>query len=291
MDDERDDVGARYLAHLTDPDLRTLVHADAVPSDEASARIAALRGSPGLVLDVLDRPPTSAALLNLVADRTITFISPFLLFAAAVHRTAHDLASSSYTPERAAPRLRVPVFDTGQLSGYLAVPAHRLFLAELLTRFARTSGGAIVERTPRGLRRRRWNSLDALSLARMLDGATPTQRSGIWLRLGDLSLFLAGVFPDAAGSAFGRVDPTRLALMSGLTGELDAATYPADTLEHLGARWYRLAAASIPASIPKAVLPYSAEEFHRARRVLNATSDRYLFPLAADWFAPPGQPG
>lgn len=287
MIDERDDIGARYLAHLTEPDLRTLVHADAVPSGEASARVTALRGSPGLVLDVLDRPNTSAALLNLVADRTITFISPFLLFAAAIHRTAHDLASSSYTPERAAPRMRVPVFDTGQLSGYLAAPTHRLFLAELLTRFARTASGVTFERTPHGLRRRRWNSLDAVSLARMLDGATPAQRSGIWLRLGDLSLFLAGVFPDAAGSAFGRVDPSRLALMSGVSADVDS-TNPADVLEWLGARWYRMATATIPAIVP--ALPDSAEEFHRARRVLNAASDRYLFPFAADWFNRPQVP-
>jgi hypothetical protein len=32
-----------------------------------------------------------------------------------------------------------------------------------------------------------------------------------------------------------------------------------------------------------------AADFHPARRVLNAATDRYLLPVQSSWFAPPGR--
>jgi len=293
--DDVDSVGTAYLDHLTDADLRALVHADDVSDADADARVRALRRSPGLLLDVLDRPATSAALLNLapLAPRRtgiqFSFISPFLVFAAAIHRTATDLATSSYTTERAAPRLRVPLFDTGQLSGYLATPSNRLFLAELLTGFARTASGVTTVRTPRGLRRRRWNSLDLTTLVTLLDTLPDPERPRIWRKLADLSLFLSGVFPDAAAhGAFGRVDVQRLARISGISAEPTAGVVPTDVLEWLGSEWYRLAGrAPSEQTTPRRPLPDSSARFRHARRVLNAATDKYLFPITTDWFAGP----
>ena len=146
--DELDQIGAAYLARLSDADLRALVRADEASSAEAAARVTALRRQPALVLDVLDRPATSSAVLNFAAspgaDRELVFISPFLVFAAAIHRTAADLAATTYAHERTAPRMRVPVFDSLQLAAYLAVPRHRLFLADLLSSFARISSGTTM---------------------------------------------------------------------------------------------------------------------------------------------------
>ena len=206
---ELEQAGREYLARLSDADLGALVDADAVTADRATARIEALHRQPALLLDALDRPATSAAVLNLAwatesgavheqtraADR-FAMISPFLLFAAAVHRTAADLAGASYAPERTAPRQRIPLFDGGRLSAYLASPRHRLFLADLLTSFARISGGVVL--APDGRHRRRWNDADPHRLAVLLDALPPAERPPVWKRLGDLALFLAGVFPDAA---------------------------------------------------------------------------------------------
>jgi hypothetical protein len=375
--DDRDTIGAAYLAHLTEADLRELAHAAEVSAAQADARIQALRRAPGLLLDILDRPAVSARLLNLTsADPAQRFalISPFLTFAAAIHRIAADLRASGYAPERTTPRLRVPVFDGPQLAAYLEEPAHRLFLAELLSSFARSSSGVIVTQTSRGVRRRRWNDLDLGRLA-MLLGALPEQdRPPVWRRLGDLALFLTGVFPAAIERALaGRLDPARLARSTGLAQPPASAAAPAELFEWLGAGWYRLAAShasgsaatmlartaltaadqqpghrpgddpaasgpgeraagdrpasdrpisdSRPASrlagpddraagdqlrtsglaVPPwsavatamsdataaAVLRDNAEHFHQARRVLNAAADRYLFPVAVDWFTPP----
>lgn len=315
-----DRVGAAYLSHLTEADLEALVHADEIPAAEAEARIRALRRAPALLLDVLDRPSVSAGVLNLAsadAGQRYVFISPFLVFAAAIHRVAADLRGSGYVPERTANRLRIPVFDGPQLAAYLAEPEHRLYLAELLASFARSSSGVIITRTPHGLRRRRWNDLDLGRLVMLLEALPEPDRPPVWRRLGDLTLFLAGVYPTAIERALaGRLDPVRLALVTGLGAPPpSAALGPAELFEWLGAGWYRLAASgtapgtatgalpgpvtgtatgALPGPAPgapketaTAVLRDNAEHFHQARRVLNATTDRYLFPITTDWFNPP----
>jgi len=322
--DDLDRIGGAYLSHLTEADLLALVHADEVPAATAEARLAALRRAPALLLDVLDRPAVSAGLLNLAsaeAGERFTLVSPFLVFAAAIHRIAADLRTSAYAPERTAPRLRVPVFDGPQLAAYLASPAHRLFLAELLGSFARSSSGVVITRTSQGLRRRRWNDLDLGRLAMLLDSLPEPDRPPVWRRLGDLALFLSGVFPAAIERALtGRLDPARLARTTGLAAPPAADLGPAELFEWLGAGWYRLAASHVgrvpmtsepvtPAPVQGApsaavampgpvvtsttgvsatALRDNAEYFHQARRVLNATADRYLFPVGVDWLTPPG---
>jgi hypothetical protein len=294
--DDRDQVGTAYLEHLTEADLRELVHADEVSPQEAGARIQALRSAPGLLVDVLDRPAVSARLLNLVGPevgRSFALISPFLVFAAAVHRIAVDLRVTGYAPERTSPRLRVPVFDGPQLADYLAQPAHRLYLAELLASFARSSSGVIVTRTPQGPRRRRWNDLDLGRLAVLLSALPEADRPPVWRRLGDLALFLTGVFPAAIDRALaGRLDPVWLARSTGLPALPSPDLGPAELFEWFGAGWYRLAAshataAPLPVSGP--ALRDNAEHFHQARRVLNAAADRYLFPIGLDWFPAPSR--
>lgn len=291
--DELDRVGTAYLEHLTDADLRALARAEQVPDDEADRRVRALRHAPALVPEVLERPDTCSQLLQVAGEptgRRFTFISPFLLFAAAVHRTATDLTIYPYAPERTAPRLRVPVFDSAELAAYLASPRRRLFLAELLASFARVCGGTAVTVTAQGPRRRRWNDTDPTRLAVLLDSVPPAQRPGVWRRLGDLALFLAGVFPDAAArTAPDHLQALRLARLTGLADEPGPEVSSTDLLEWLGRRWYlRAAERAINATTSSDLLREHAEHFHHARRVLNATTDRYLFPIGADWFATPG---
>jgi hypothetical protein len=292
--DDLDAVGVAYLEHLTDADLGTLVAADDVPAPARERRIAALRSQPALVLDVLDRPRTADQVLNLTggnpADERFVFVSPFLVFAAAVHRTAADLAARTYRVERAGGRMRVPVFDSANLAAYLDLPWRRFFLAELLASYARVSSGVMWTQTSRGWRRRRWNDLDPMRLAMLLEAVPESEKSGVWRRLGDAALFLGGVFPDHALRAGLGADPARLARLTGL-GESESPPEGTDglmMLEWFGARWYELAArrAAFATSAVR-LLQDHAEHFRDARGILNTTADRYLFPVASDWFAPP----
>jgi hypothetical protein len=289
--DELDAVGSAYVEHLSDTDLRTLVGADGVTVEEQDRRVQALRRQPALVLDVLARPATVDALLNLAGttgrrSERLTFVSPFLVFAAAVHRTAADLGQTYYTTERSGPRLRVPVFDSADLAAYLALARRRLFLTDLLASFTRVSSGVAWTKTSGGWQRRRWNELDPLRLAALLDAVPEDQKPGVWRRMGDLALFLTGVFPDRATPS-GPFDSNRLARLTGLSRPPEDDD-PLDLLERFGARWYLIAAErALAQTSTTAELRDAAEHFHQARRVLNAVTDRYLFPLSNDWFRPP----
>src|SRR5829696_811147 len=111
--DEREAVALRYAEHLTDTDLLTL-------AGGRREQAAALRVHPSLVLDVLDRPGVADSLLAARAEDPdrFTYVSTFLVFAAAVHRVSAALVGAAYVVDRTGPRSRLPVFDAPQLAAF-----------------------------------------------------------------------------------------------------------------------------------------------------------------------------
>ncbi|HXT42953.1 MAG TPA: hypothetical protein VN748_02410 [Pseudonocardiaceae bacterium] len=266
--DEREAVARRYGEHLSDHDLLVLAggRAEQVP---------VLRRRPVLVLDLLDRPSVTDAVLAVRRDEPglFSYLSPFLMFAAAVHRMGNALVGSSYVPDRTGPRSRLPVFDGPVLAAFAAEPQHRLFLAELLASYARLASGVVWRRCRDGWRRQRWDELDLPHLAALRETLPPDEQPGLWRRIGDGALFLAGVFPEYAERSLGLVEIARLQHATGL--RLDTAEGPiSDFLEELAGRAYQ----RVGGSVPRAVV----ESPRSARRVLTLVADRYLFPVAAD---------
>lgn len=209
--------------------------------------------------------------------------SPFLAFAVAVHRTAERLERARFVEERLTPRRRIPVFDVAPLRSLLAEPAQRYFLVELLASYTKVSSGIAWTRTRRGWHRRRFSELDPVRLAGLLEVVPPIERAGVYRRLGDLALFLTGVFPDRGVEGFGAVGTARLLRLSGLSPTSTEQLAGADLLEVLGGRWYRMAAAAVveaglPLSLSTTVARTMGEHFVDARRVLNLVADDYLFP-------------
>jgi hypothetical protein len=141
-------------------------------------------------------------------------------------------------------------------------------------------------------RTRRFSELDPVRLAGLLDGVPDAERPGVYRRLGDVSLFVAGVFPDYA-TLYG-VGPASVARLL-RAAQVPAAeqerlaTVPAiELLEQLGARWYRAAHHLAPVRTARLdVVADVAGRFQQARRVLNHVADRYLFAADHPWFAPP----
>src|SRR6201999_3553427 len=163
-----------------------------------------------------------------LASREAVMASPFLACAVPVHRAAADLAEVRYVAERAAARQKVPVFDAPELRDFLNSAARRLFLAELLTSFTRVTSGRYRVTVGGRARTRRFSELDPVRLAGMLDAVPEESRPGVYRRLGDVALFLSGVFPDyVAGQAFSPVNVARL---------LRAAHVPAGERERLVAK-------------------------------------------------------
>ncbi len=271
------DIERAYREHLTSGDLALL-------SDVAGGQplIAAL-SSPRLeqILFGLD-PQFDPSRLN----------SPFLTFAVAVHRVAERLTTMTYVNEWIGPRQRVPVFAVEPLRQLLDDPLRRFFFIELLASYTHVVSGSTWVATRRGWRRRRFSELDPVQLAGLLDTVTAAERPGVLRRLGDLSLFLTGVFPDhTAGTPLGR--PLSEAHLLRSAGLETARTQPGpantfELLELLGGRWYRLATRLSPApSGSVEVLATIAEHFTDARRILNVVTDTYVFPLRERWFGRP----
>jgi hypothetical protein len=272
-------IGRLYLEHLTDGDLGLLAGGSSPAVD--------VRQDPERIEALLDSPAVFRALFGASARDPLLHGSPFLVFSVLVHRAARDLRQASFVDEWVGPRQRVPVFDVGGLRDFGADPMRRLFLAELLASYTHVASGSIAVRTNRGWRRRRFSELDPVALVELAELVPAAERPAVYRRLGDLALFLTGIFPDyAAERLMGERQARRI----------ERALAPHDRegaerhdgiwlLERLGRRAYRLAqqAADRPGAMA-GVLAEVAENFASARRVLNFLTDRYLFPMRQRWF-------
>ncbi len=301
-------VGSEYAAHLTDTDLTLLASAagapapggppGAVPVLPADADAGWLRRDPAAIPELLGDPRVFDAVFGWADPGApprpgqAVPVSPFLTFAVAVHRSATELQSMGHVAERTGPRQRIPLFDAPALREFLGSPERKLFLAELLASFTRVASGRYRVRGGGRTRTRRFSELDPVRLAGLLDGVPDAERPGVYRRLGDVSLFLAGVFPDYA-TLYG-VGPSSVARLL-RAAQVPAAeqerlaTVPAiELLEQLGARWYRAAHHLAPVRTARLdVVADVAGRFQQARRVLNHIADRYLFATDHPWFAPP----
>jgi hypothetical protein len=288
-----------YLEHLTDDDLGLLSSAHRSATGEMLG-VAGLRGRPTAVEGLLSRPEVFEAVFG-VEKGADPFMrgSPFLVFAVAVHRCVEDLRQAVFVPEWLGPRQRVAVFDVEALRDFLADPTRRFFLVELLASYTHVASGSFWVQTRRGWRRRRFSELDPVRLASLLEVVPEAERVGIYRRLGDLALFLTGVFPDhTAMRALAPIDTARLLRAARLAAGADGPPVghaesvepagPVALLEHLGRRWYRLAYDTAPSPTgAMRVVGEVAERFRQARRVLNLVTDRHLFVLRDRWFSPP----
>lgn len=292
--------GAGYLEHLWPGDLGVILRLASRPEMETGPALALLRADPGLLERTLASPEAAELLLGGDAgdpDREpLVRASPFLTFAAAVERVCAELREATYVPEWVGPRQRVPLLGGDDLRELLADRQRRVFLAALLASYTRVASGTVWRETTRGWRRQRFSELDPVRLAATLDVLPESRHPAVHRRLGDLSLFLAGVFPDhTASRAFRPIDLQRLgraAAVAGPSGEVLADALETrggvGLLDQLGPRWYRLAAGgTAPAGAPARLLEAIAERFVQARRALNVLADRHLFPSPREWFPAP----
>ena len=134
------------------------------------------------------------------------------------------------------------------LRALVSDPLRRYFLVELLASSARVASGVTWTRTARGWRRRRFSELDPSRLAELLEVVELNERSGVYRRLGDLALFLLGVFPDHVPALGSGAATDRLLRLSGLGADRVTDLGGKDILELLGARWYTAAVSSATAN-------------------------------------------
>lgn len=254
------------IDQFTERDLGTLA---VIVGSDRDTLVADLRRKPWRVHDLL----SDDAVFDAVLDRhshPARLVSPVLLFAVLVHRAAEDLREATYVNDWAGPRTRLPVFDVAPLHEYLDDGGRIVFLARLLASFATPEPLPIPEDDP----------FDLVAIARWLDSVP--DRAGLMRRLGDLALFMAGVFPDHTGTRpLMPVDAERLGRGVGMTSDQILGLCDPGTLapglaamEALGARWYEL---SGDEGRQPPVVADVAHRFPAARRVLNHVADTYLY--------------
>lgn len=281
-----------YLEHLSPRDLDLL--AETAEGDSAEIRAQLVR-HPEIVDDLLASPRLFERLLG-VGRNLEPGVTPFLVFGVLVHRAALELRRASFVAEWSAPHKRLPVFDVAPLRDFLDDGGRRFFLIELLASFTRVAGGHWWVRTRRGLRRRRFSELDLVRLVPFVEQAPAATSPALYRRLGDVALFLSGVFPDhTAESPYDAVHRELLGRSAGLgAGEVAVGGGTDESalafLETLGQRWYRRARqeAATRIGVAPVYLDDVAERFGAARRVLNHVSDRHLFHLQPGWLMGPG---
>ncbi|MDQ6771794.1 MAG: hypothetical protein M3024_02205 [Candidatus Dormibacteraeota bacterium] len=261
-------IGLRYLEHLGPGDIAFLEAAAGRPLRPDTIR-AALSAEP--VYEALFGPGSIPAPVR---------VSPFLVFAVLIERVALQLQTAAFVEEWLGPGRTLPVFDVQGLRDFVAVDGNRLFLAELLASYTHVASGSTWRRTPRGWRRTRYSELDPVRLAELVEALPAAERPGVLRRLGDVGLFLSGIFPERVSRH--PLQPRELhrvgALLGGLPDELAlAGAGGMAQLEWLGRRAYRLAA-----------LPDRDAGFGPARRVLNVLAGRHLSGQRSNWFGAEG---
>lgn len=277
-----------YLARLTERDLALLVSA----SGGRGETVARLRAEPARIEELIGRSEVFDALFAPWSEHPFALASPFLVFSVLLEGSAKELGSTSFVREWVGPRRRIPVFDVEELRAFLDDRMRRVFLADVLASYTHVVSGSVWVRDRRGWSRRRFSELDPVRLAALLEVVPETERIGVYKRLGDLALFLTGVFPDATERLCRPVQVERLErTLAEVTGSVDdvpeAPPGALGLLEWLGRRSYRAVARVVrePALDTAGALAEVAERFDVARRVLNFLTDRHLFPVREDWFA------
>lgn len=211
---------------------------------------------------------------RICAEREILVrISPHLFFAVLLRRAKKDLPQRLYTIERSA-RQRIPVFDTQHVADFLDEPEVPDYLADMLASFTKVQSFATAVRVREGVwHRYRFSDMDIDGLIRYCQTIEQPQRFAFYKRIGDVCLFLTGIFPEwvlsrerypASGQPRPRLPWQRVRTMEDYREE--------------GSTFYEMAAQHETAQLMSLdkVLAQLSERFLDAQKALTYIAERYL---------------
>jgi hypothetical protein len=257
------------MLHLSEADLRFLVETVATNRRDYDHVVNLVRGKDDLLEPMLEDPKLVERLFR--EEETFVRVSPHLLFSVLLRQVRRELEKEAYVLEVDSKGKRIPVFEAPAVADLLANKPTRDYLAEMLAAFARTSSGVVYWKERGTWHKRRFSDIDMddmIELARIID---PETRPALYKRIGDIALFLSGIFPDHTAPVTRRRSP--------LSAKRTLADY-----EQQGTRFYRVAAHETDQAHWRPVFETLAEKFTLARRALNTLSDRYFRTHRARYF-------
>ena len=206
-------------------------------------------------------------------DEVFIKISPWLFFEILLRKAVKDLSRVSYTLEKTL-TMSIPVFDTRDLVELLAKEPLLVYLADMLSSFAKIESYTFSIRIgERSWKKIRFNDLDVLGLMSFCEAADDDLRMGLYKRIADICLFILGIFPDYVERNYryplsGEIRP-RFGRKARISPEQFAET---------GRKFYKLAAEHRSAEEFGLVGVFRKlhENFQIAQKPLNYIADHYL---------------
>ena len=217
----------------------------------------------------------------MAGKETVLQVTPFLAFVVLLRRARRDLAEASFTTELRSLQ-KVILFDTKEVVALLEQDSLRSYLASMLASFTRIESLSIAIRVRQGIYRRyRTNELDIEGLIRYSQAVEDARRFEPYRRVGDVCLFLTGLFPKAIETRY------RYPVSGEIRPRARSRTIASrEDYEAHGRAFYQLASEHDMAEAAglKNVLAALSEHFILAEKVLTFVGDRYLGMIKHDLF-------
>jgi len=206
-------------------------------------------------------------------EEVLVRVSPWLFFIVLLRRARHELEKEPFTVERR-DQQKVFLFDTDQVIELLQQESLQDYLAAVLASFTRVRSFTIPVRARRGIwHKYRVSDLDVGSLVRFSETVDEAFRFDAHRRIGDVCLFLTGIFPDYI-EAQHRYPLSRQVRLRARSEPLNSR----EDYEDCGRTFYRLAAEHERAQAEglAQVLQNLSQNFVLAEKPLAFMAERYL---------------
>lgn len=243
-----------------------------MPGREDKERVAdVIQGDSHLIEAMLDDERLFRRLT--AGEDILLHVSPWLFFTVLLRRARRDLAREAFTVELRH-RQKVFLFDTDRVVQLLEQEELLDYLATMLSSFTRIQSVTVRVRVrERTWRRYRASELDVESLIRYCQTLDEEFRFEPYRRIGDVCLFLAGMFPEYIHAQY------RYPLSSQLRPRAKSRLCTSlEDYEAHGQAFYRLAAEHEMAKIEglDSLLKTLSESFILAEKALNFLANHYL---------------
>jgi hypothetical protein len=256
---------------LTDRDLKFLVETASPGVSDKANLIRIIREDEDFRISFIGDEKVFRKLMD--DEEVLLKISPTLYFEILLRKAARDLSAAGYTLEKTL-KMRIPVFDTADLTALLKQESLLVYLADMLSSFTRIESYAVSIRVRGGIWRKfRFNDLDIRSLMGFCELVEDSYRFGLYKRIADICLFMLGLFPEYVERNYryplsGKVRPD-----IGPSARINPAEY-----EKEGRRFYQMAAEHESARQLELADVFRAlhENFQKAKKPLNFIAEHYL---------------